>query len=127
MLSIRLAQRGPTHINIEERNLMDEINMVRLARRHAKVFSGMLKGYSLMSPVSIGFKRKNKFGKWVAPVLISFRTRGTVEGRCGKAKVTWPMTLDLWDRKVHAELRAVEMEKIRHDRAKAKKTQKEVI
>ena len=87
MLSTRWAQRGPTHINVEERNLMDEINMVRLARRHAKVFSGELKGYSLMSPISIGFKRKNKFGRWVSPILISFRTSGTVEGRCGKDRM----------------------------------------
>ena len=123
MLNIRLVQHGPTHINAEERNLMDEINLVRLARRHAKVFSGELKGYSLMSPISIGFKRKNKFGRWVSPILISFRTSGTVEGRCGKAKVIWPMTLDMWDRKVDGEFRAIEMEKIR--RAHEKNERKE--
>ena len=104
---------------------MDEINMVQLARRHAKVFSGELKGYSLMSPISIGFKRVNKYRELVAPILISFRTNGTVEGRCGKTKVIWPMTLDLWDRKVRAELRAVEMEKLRHDREKAKRKKEE--
>ena len=125
MLSIRWAQRGLKHINVEERNLMDEINMVRLARRHAKVFSGELKGYSLMSPISIGFKRKNKFGRWVSPILISFRTSGTVEGRCGKAKVIWPMTLDMWDRKVNGEFRAIEMEKIRRDHEKARRKQEE--
>ena len=125
MLSTRLAQRGLKHINVEERNLMDEINLVRLARRHAKVFSGELKGYSLMSPISIGFKRKNKFGKWVAPVLISFRTRGTVEGRCGKAKVIWSMTLDMWDRKVNGEFRDIEMEKIRRDHEKKERKEKQ--
>ena len=125
MLSTRLVQHGPTHINVEERNLMDEINLVRLARRHAKVFSGELKGYSLMSPISIGFKRKNKFGRWVSPILISFRTSGTVEGRCGKAKVIWPMTLDMWDRKVNGEFRAIEMEKIRRDHEKKERKEKQ--
>ena len=125
MLNIRLVQHGPTHINVEERNLMDEINLVRLARRHAKVFSGELKGYSLMSPISIGFKRKNKFGRWVSPILISFRTSGTVEGRCGKAKVIWPMTLDMWDRKVNGEFRAIEMEKIRRDHEKKERKEKQ--
>jgi len=104
---------------------MDEINMVRLARRHAKVFSGELKGYSLMSPISIGFKRKNKFGRWVSPILISFRTSGTVEGRCGKAKVIWSMTLDMWDRKVNGEFRAIEMEKIRRDHEKKERKEKQ--
>jgi len=125
MLSIRWAQRGLKHINVEERNLMDEINLVRLARRHAKVFSGELKDYSLMSPISIGFKRKNKFGRWVSPILISFRTSGTVEGRCGKAKVIWPMTLDMWDRKVNGEFRAIEMEKIRRDHEKKERKEKQ--
>ena len=125
MLSTRLAQHGPTHINVEERNLMDEINLVRLARRHAKVFSGELKGYSLMSPISIGFKRKNKFGRWVSPILISFRTSGTVEGRCGKAKVIWSMTLDMWDRKVNGEFRAIEMDKIRRDHEKKERKEKQ--
>jgi len=125
MLSTRLVQRGLKHINVEERNLMDEINLVRLARRHAKVFSGELKGYSLMSPISIGFKRKNKFGRWVSPILISFRTSGTVEGRCGKAKVIWPMTLDIWDRKVNGEFRAIEMDKIRRDHEKKERKEKQ--
>ena len=125
MLSTRLAQRGLKHINVEERNLMDEINLVRLARRHAKVFSGELKGYSLMSPISIGFKRKNKFGRWVSPILISFRTSGTVEGRCGKAKVIWSMTLDMWDRKVNGEFRAIEMDKIRRDHEKKERKEKQ--
>ena len=125
MLSTRLVQHGLKHINVEERNLMDEINLVRLARRHAKVFSGELKGYSLMSPISIGFKRKNKFGRWVSPILISFRTSGTVEGRCGKAKVIWSMTLDMWDRKVNGEFRAIEMEKIRRDHEKKERKEKQ--
>ncbi len=42
---------------------MDEMKMVGLARRHAKVFSGILKDYSLLSPISIGFKRLKKNGK----------------------------------------------------------------
>lgn len=97
---------------------MDEMKMVGLARRHAKVFSGFLKDYSLLSPISIGFKRLKKNGRLGAPVLISFRTNGTVEGRCGKTKVTWPMPLDAWDRKVRSELRTIAMEKIRKDKEK---------
>ena len=104
---------------------MDEMKMVGLARRHAKVFSGRLKDYSLLSPISIGFKRVKKNGKLGAPVLISFRTNGAVEGRCGKTKVTWPMPLDAWDRKVRSEFRAIEMEKIRHDQEKVKRKEKQ--
>jgi len=101
--------------------MMDEMKLLNLARRHAKVFSGRLKDYSLLSPISIGFKRVKKNGKLGAPVLISFRTNGTVEGRCGKTKVTWPMPLDVWGKKIKSELRAIEMEKIRHDQEKAKR------
>ena len=97
---------------------MDEMKMVGLARRHAKVFSGFLKDYSLLSPISIGFKRVKKDGKLGAPVLISFRTNGTVEGRCGKTKVTWPMPMDAWDKKIQGELRAIEMDKVRKDQEK---------
>ena len=97
---------------------MDEMKMVGLARRHAKVFSGILKDYSLLSPISIGFKRVKKNGRLGAPVLISFRTNGTVEGRCGKTKVTWPMPMDAWDLKVRSELKTIAMEKVRKDKEK---------